>query len=206
VQNVVVCFFLIFGKQGGFAMKARTISYVALFAALTAIGAFIKIPIPYIPFTLQILAVYLAGALLGPRLGMLSQLCYLFIGLIGVPVFAEGGGLGYVFKPTFGYLIGYILAAYVNGWLIERFRLSSVKTIFLANFASLLTVYLFGCFWLYEAMRWFVHTPMSVYNTLLYGFILPVPGDLLLCGICAVIIFQVKPRIARFVKTKEMTM
>ena len=73
-------------------LKARTISYVALFTALTAIGAFIKIPIPYIPFTLQILAVYLAGALLGPRLGMLSQLCYVLIGLIGVPVFAEGGG------------------------------------------------------------------------------------------------------------------
>lgn len=55
-------------KKGGKNLKARTISYVALFTALTAIGAFIKIPIPYIPFTLQILAVYLAGALLGPRL------------------------------------------------------------------------------------------------------------------------------------------
>ncbi len=185
-------------------MKAKTISYVALFAALTAVGAFIKIPIPYIPFTLQILAVYLAGALLGPRLGMLSQLGYLFIGLIGVPVFAEGGGLGYVFKPTFGYLIGYVLAAYVNGWLIERFRLSKIPAIFLANFASLLTVYFFGCVWLYWAMKWFVHTPISIYNTLLYGFILPVPGDLLLCVLCAVIIHQVKPRISRFVKPKEM--
>ena len=122
-------------------MKARTISYVALFTALTAIGAFIKIPIPYIPFTLQILAVYLAGALLGPRLGMLSQLCYVLIGLIGVPVFAEGGGFGYIFKPTFGYLLGYILGAYVNGWLINRFSLSTIRSIFLANAASLLTVY-----------------------------------------------------------------
>ncbi|MFD2617485.1 biotin transporter BioY [Terrilactibacillus laevilacticus] len=185
-------------------MKAKTISYVALFAALTAIGAFIKIPIPYIPFTLQILAVYLAGALLGPRLGFLSQLCYVLIGLIGVPVFTDGGGLGYVFKPTFGYLIGYVLGAYVNGWLIERFRLSSIKSIFLANLASLITVYLFGCVWLYESMKWFLQTPISVYHTLLYGFILPVPGDLLLCALCSLIIYQVRPRIAQFVKNKEV--
>lgn len=65
----------------------------AIFAAMTAIGGFIKIPIPYVPFTLQIVAVFLAGCLLGSRLGALSQLLYVSIGLIGVPVFAEGEGL-----------------------------------------------------------------------------------------------------------------
>lgn len=191
-------------KKGGKNLKARTISYVALFTALTAIGAFIKIPIPYIPFTLQILAVYLAGALLGPRLGMLSQLCYVLIGLIGVPVFAEGGGFGYIFKPTFGYLLGYILGAYVNGWLINRFSLSTIRSIFFANAASLLTVYLFGCIWLYGAMKWIVETPLSISQTILYGFLLPVPGDLLLCILCAVIIQKVRPRIARYINVKEL--
>jgi biotin transport system substrate-specific component len=185
-------------------LKAKTISYVALFTALTAIGAFIKIPIPYIPFTLQILAVYLAGALLGPRLGLLSQLCYVLIGLIGVPVFAEGGGFGYIFKPTFGYLLGYILGAYVNGWLINRLNLSTIRSIFCANLASLLTVYLFGCIWLYGAMKWVVETPLSIYQTFFYGFLLPAPGDLLLCVLCAIIIQQVRPRIARFTNMKEL--
>ena len=185
-------------------MKAKTISYVAVFAALTAIGAFVKIPIPYIPFTLQILAVYLAGGLLGPRLGLLSQLCYVFIGLIGVPVFAEGGGPGYVLKPTFGYLIGYILGAYANGWLIHRLNLTTVRSIFLANFASLITVYVFGCAWLYGAMKWIVEAPLSIYQTLLYGFLLPVPGDLLLAALCAVLIKQIRPRIARMINEKEL--
>lgn len=185
-------------------LKAKTISYVALFTALTAIGSFIKIPIPYIPFTLQILAVYLAGALLGPRLGLLSQLCYVLIGLIGVPVFAEGGGFGYIFKPTFGYLLGYILGAYVNGWLINRLNLSTIRSIFFANLASLLTVYLFGCIWLYGAMKWVVETPLSIYQTIFYGFLLPAPGDLLLCVLCAIIIQQVRPRIARFTNIKEL--
>ncbi len=130
-------------KKGGKNLKARTISYVALFTALTAIGAFIKIPIPCIPFTLQILAVYLAGALLGPRLGMLSQLCYVLIGLIGVPVFAEGGGNRLYIQTHFRLFARiYSAGAYVNGWLINRFLLSTIRSIFLANAATLLTVYL----------------------------------------------------------------
>ncbi|PJN87652.1 biotin transporter BioY [Bacillus sp. mrc49] len=185
-------------------MKARSISYVALFTALTAIGAAVKIPVPYIPFTLQILAVYLAGALLGPRLGSLSILCYVGIGLLGVPVFAEGGGLGYLFKPTFGYLLGYILGAYVNGWLINRFNLSAIGSIFLANVATLLTVYLVGCVWLYGAMKWMAEAPLSLYQTLLYGFFIPAPGDLLLCILCAVIIKQVRPRLSRYINVKEL--
>ena len=110
---------------------------------MTAVGAFIKIPIPYIPFTLQIVPVYLAGALLGPRLGMLSQLCYVAIGLIGVPVFAEGGGFGYVFKPTFGYLLGYIAGAYLNGYFIQKLQLKRMLSIFLANLSTLFVVYHF---------------------------------------------------------------
>ncbi|MCK6256296.1 biotin transporter BioY [Fictibacillus sp. KIGAM418] len=184
-------------------MNTRSISYVALFAAMTAIGAFIKVPIPYIPFTLQILSVYLAGALLGPRLGLISQLCYVLIGLIGIPVFADGGGFSYVFKPTFGYLIGYVIAAFVNGWIIHRFQLEKVKSVFAANLASLLTVYFFGCAWLYAAMNWFVNTPFTLSQTFLYGFLLPVPGDLLLCFLCAVFIVQTRPRMARFINRKE---
>ncbi|WP_285769057.1 biotin transporter BioY [Peribacillus sp. SI8-4] len=185
-------------------MKARSISYVAFFTALTAVGAAIKIPVPYIPFTLQILAVYLAGALLGPRLGSLSIVCYVGIGLLGVPVFAEGGGLGYLFKPTFGYLLGYILGAYVNGWLICRFDLSSIRSIFVANAATLLTVYLFGCIWLYGAMKWFADAPLSLGQTVLYGFIIPAPGDVLLCMLCAIIIQRVRPRLSKFIHIKEL--
>lgn len=184
-------------------LNARTISYVALFAAMTAVGALIKIPIPYIPFTLQILSVYLAGALLGPRLGLISQLCYVLIGLIGLPVFADGGGIGYVFKPTFGYLIGYVMASFVNGWLIHRYQLVKVKSILAANLASLLTVYLFGCIWLYAAMNWFMQTSFTFNQTILYGFLLPVPGDLLLCFLCTLFIVQTRPRMVRFIIREE---
>jgi biotin transporter BioY len=89
------------------------LSLTALFAALTAVGAFIKIPLPYVPLTLQTLFVMLAANLLGPKYGSLSQGIYLALGLIGLPIFAQGGGPGYIFQPTFGYLVGYPVGAFI---------------------------------------------------------------------------------------------
>ena len=77
----------------------------SLFTALTAVGAFIKIPIPVVPFTLQFLFTILAGLLLGARLGAVSMGAYAFLGLAGLPIFAEGGGFWYVLKPSFGYIL-----------------------------------------------------------------------------------------------------
>jgi biotin transport system substrate-specific component len=175
-------------------MNIRSMVLIALFAALTAIGGFIKIPIPYVPFTLQIVSVYLAGCLLGPKLGMLSQLVYVLIGLAGAPVFAEGGGPSYIFKPTFGYLLGFVLRAYVNGWLIKRFQLVKKFSIFLANFACLLVVYLLGCIWLYAAMKFIVDKPLTIAQTLLFGFVIPIPGDIFLCILCSIIAARILPR------------
>ena len=79
----------------------------AIFTALTAVGAFIKIPIPYMEFTLQFLFTTLNGLLLGGKWGAAAVGAYVFLGLVGVPIFAEGGGFFYVLKPTFGYLIGF---------------------------------------------------------------------------------------------------
>ena len=83
----------------------------ATFTALIAIGAFIRIPVPLIPFTLQLFFVTMAGFLLGPKTGTVSAGLYLGLGLVGLPIFAEGGGPTYVLKPTFGYIIGFVLAA-----------------------------------------------------------------------------------------------
>ena len=95
--------------------KTSSLVYCALFTALIAVGAFIKIPIPVVPFTLQYLFTMLAGILLGSRLGSLSVLAYMILGLIGLPIFSEGGGIGYVFKPSFGYIIGFCVETFVTG-------------------------------------------------------------------------------------------
>ena len=96
----------------------RGMVYASLFGALTAVGAYIIIPLPPVPITLQSLFMGLAAVLLGGRLGALSQTVYLLLGIIGLPVFAGGkAGLGVLLGPTGGYLIGFVAAAFVIGRL-----------------------------------------------------------------------------------------
>jgi biotin transport system substrate-specific component len=101
---------------------ARRVVAVVAFAALTALAARLSVPFPGspVPVTMQTLAVTLAGALLGPYLGAASQVVYLLAGISGLPVFAMGSGLAYLFGPTGGYLLSYPLAAALTGVLAGR--------------------------------------------------------------------------------------
>lgn len=101
-------------------MKIRTMTRVALFAALTAVGAFIRIPLGYSSITLQTFFTAMAGCVLGPWYGALSQLVYVALGLVGLPIFTQGGGIGYLVQPTCGFLIGLIPAAWVIGRIAGR--------------------------------------------------------------------------------------
>lgn len=101
-------------------MKIRTMTRVALFAALTAVGAFIRIPLGYSSITLQTFFTAMAGCVLGPWYGALSQLVYVALGLVGLPIFTQGGGIGYLMQPTCGFLIGLIPAAWVIGRIAGR--------------------------------------------------------------------------------------
>ncbi len=101
---------------------ARRVAAVVGFAALTAIAARVAVPLPgtVVPFTLQPVAVLLAGALLGSRLGAASQALYLAVGAAGLPVFAAGGGAAYLLGPTGGYLLAFPVAAAVAGAAFDR--------------------------------------------------------------------------------------
>jgi len=95
--------------------------YAALMAALTAVGAYVAVPIGPVPIVLQNLFVLLAGVLLGSRWGVASMAVYVLAGAVGLPVFASGaGGLGVLVGPTGGYLVGFIAAAYIVGWIVEK--------------------------------------------------------------------------------------
>ncbi len=92
-----------------------------LFAGLTVVGANIVIPIQPVPITLQTLFVLLAGASIGLGWGSLSQAIYLGLGVAGVPVFASGAAGTAVFGgPTAGYLLSFLVAPLVVGWLLRR--------------------------------------------------------------------------------------
>ncbi|WP_242985366.1 biotin transporter BioY [Vallitalea okinawensis] len=173
-------------------LNPKNIILVGLFAALTAVGAWIKIPLPYVPFTMQLFFCIMSGLLLGSRLGMLSQLIYVIIGLIGVPVFASGGGIYYIFTPTFGYLIGFILGAYVAGKIIELKGTYTFKWYIIASLIAMIVIYITGVPYLYMAKNLFVGAEFSIMLAIQYGFLVSVGGDILSCILLSSITLYVR--------------
>ncbi len=174
-------------------MQTKEMVFCALFTVLIAIGAFIKIPIPVVPFTLQFLFTLLAGLLLGSRLGAISVALYAALGLIGLPVFAEGGGLWYILKPSFGYILGFILGTYVTGRLTEQLQAFSFKKVMIANFLGLLAVYGCGMVYFYLISNYVIGAPIGLWPLFLYCFILAVPGDICLCVLGTVLAKKLLP-------------
>ena len=158
-------------------MKTRDLILTSLFAALTAIGAFIKIPMPISSVTLQFFFTALAGVLLGARLGAFSQVVYVVLGLIGLPIFTQGGGLTYIFNPTFGFLIGLIAAAYVIGKLTEK--QTSLLRIALACLAGLFVLYLIGLPYMHIILTVYMSKAMTIMDSIKVGMLIFLPGDLI---------------------------
>ena len=173
--------------------KTKSIIYCGLFTALIAVGAFVKIPIPVVPFTLQYLFTMLAGLLLGSRRGSLSVIAYVILGLAGLPIFSEGGGLWYIFKPSFGYLIGFCVGTFLTGYLAEHMKKKTVLHYLAANLAGLLVVYACGMIYYYVICNYVINTPIGVWPLFLYCFILAVPGDIALSILGAILVKRIKP-------------
>ena len=183
------------GKQTADGRRISTQELVlgGVFTTLIAVGAFIKIPVPVVPFTLQFLFTMLAGLLLGGRRGAMSVGVYILLGLIGLPIFAEGGGFWYILKPSFGYLLGFMLAAYVTGRMVERRARLSTGWVTAVNFLGLFIVYAAGMIYYYVICNYVIDTPIALGPLFLYCFVLAVPGDICLCVLAAILTVRVKP-------------
>lgn len=176
--------------------KVYNITLCGMFAALIAVGAFIKIPVPVVPFTLQFLFTNLAGLALGKKWGFISVMIYILVGLAGVPVFAEGGGIGYVLKPSFGYIIGFAAGAWIAGLIAEKYNEKTIG-MFMAGFTNLLTVYAMGMIYYYFVSRYYVGNPIGVKTLIIYCFLLAVPGDIALCILSSSIAKTIRKQIKR---------
>ncbi len=151
-------------------LSIKEMTLTSLFAALTVVGSYIFIPLPFspVPITLQLLFAFLSGGILGKRLGLLSQVLYLFMGAIGLPVFAAGtGGIGIFFGPTGGYLLGFLPAAYLAGIGKNKFN---TKLLYLL--LALFFLYLSGITGL------IIFGGLNINSALKTGILPFLPGDL----------------------------
>jgi len=155
-------------------INIRQMTLVSLFAALTAIGAFISIPIYPVPFTLQTLFTLLAAMILGSVTAASSQIIYVLLGAIGLPVFAGfKAGLGILFGPTGGFLFGFIISAYVIGKIIELKKEINILYYFLAGLSGTVIIYIIGI------TQLSLVTGIGIKRALLVGALPFLPGDIL---------------------------
>lgn len=162
-------------------LSLREMILCAMFVALVAAGAFIRIPVGTDVYTLQFLFTLLAGLLLGARLGATAVATYILLGLVGVPVFASGGGPGYVFQPTFGYLIGFVLQAWYCGAAARRLPARNFKRLLAINGVGMAIVYVIGISYFYFVSNYIIDAPIAVWPVIFYCGILQIVPDFLLC-------------------------
>ena len=158
--------------------RSHLVSLTAAFVALIAVGGWVSLPVPPIPFTLQTFFVLLAAVVMG-RYAVLPVSVYLLLGIMNMPVFHNGlAGIGVLMGPTGGYLVGFIPAALVGGFAYEQenriIRAGGIV-------AATLTIYLFGITWMSYS------TGMALSQAILLGVVPFIIGDSLK-GIAAFII------------------
>jgi biotin transport system substrate-specific component len=167
------------------------LSGVIFFVIAITLSAFIRIPLPFtpVPLTLQTFFVLLSAAFLGMRLGVLTQLIYILLGVIGIPVFTgDLTGLVYLTGPTSGYLFGFVAASIFVARLIKHAKdnLFLIIAVFcLADFLLLLC----GATWLKISLH------LTWVRSLFIGFIPFLIGDILKASLAAVLFWKLRPRV-----------
>lgn len=166
-------------------MSALSLVYSGMFAALMMIGANITAFVPFlvvagVPITLQTFFAVLAGLILGSRLGAISMTVYMFIGLAGAPVFAKFlGGPGMIINPTFGFIVSFILVAYLAGKIVEKNN--SLKGYIVAGLVATAVNYIIGTNWMYFAYKMWAAAPDAFTYKIAWIWMLPpLPKDIFL--------------------------
>lgn len=184
-------------------MDAKKITLCGMFSALIAIGAFIKIDIPLpaytMHFTLQWLFVLMAAFLLGSARGTTSVAVYLMMGLVGLPIFAAGGGPSYVFRPGFGFLLGFSLAAFVMGFLSERLKKFTTLRLIPISALGLVAYYAVGAVYFYLIKNLYVGESMAFSLIVVQYCLITVLPDFILCVLACELCARLKPHVAKFI-------
>jgi biotin transport system substrate-specific component len=171
--------------------KLRRMVLASLMAALTAVGAYIYVPIGPVPIVLSTLFAILSGLLLGSRWGLTSMALYLLVGAIGIPVFAGGkGGFAHFLGPTGGYLFGYLWASWITGFISERSR-GRITLDILAVVVGSLTIYAFGVPWLKMV------TQLSWQKAWIAGALPFLIGDAIKASVVVILARSVRPMLNR---------
>ncbi len=166
-------------------ISTRDLAIIPIFSVLTAVGAFIRIPIGIVPVSLQTVFVVISALLIGKKAAY-SQLIYVLLGLLGLPIFTGGGGIGYILTPTFGYLVGFVLSALAMGYLKDSLKSYSLIKLLAIAFLGLLIIYSSGVIYLYLLKNLILSgSSLSLTQALRFGALIFLPMDTIWCSLGA---------------------
>lgn len=171
-------------------IKPKQLILAGLFTALMIVGAYVKIPMPVVmSFTLQVFFCLLCGICLPPFPAFLSMLTYVFIGVLGLPVFTFGGGITSFFQPSFGFLLAFLLMAPLSGILARAFekKMKSWMAMALSCTINVLIMHLIGAVYGYFVMNYYVGSAMSFGAVIASFCLIFIPFDLVKAALAVVI-------------------
>ena len=160
-------------------MKTKKLILCALFICLITAGAYIKIPAPLMPLSMQLPVVILCGIMLDRKSGVLCTLVYLIMGLTGLPVFSGGGGIAYVLQPTFGYIIGFIPCAFIVSTLSDK-KDCTFNRFLVSAVAGVCTVHMIGIIYRLTLSCFYLNAEIDI-SALALSLLLTLPKDIIIC-------------------------
>jgi biotin transport system substrate-specific component len=178
--------------KGEFVSDSRISAAIGVifFVIATALGAYIRIPVKGspVPITFQTFFVLLSGAVLGKRLGLVSQFAYLALGMMGLPIFqGYSFGVQHIFGPTGGYIAGFLAASFTVGRILQD-RAEGIYRPLIAFLAGSFMIYLFGTAWLICIYK------INPYSAVTIGILPFIPGDLIKIALALAVFFKISKR------------
>ena len=171
-------------------MENKKIAFTGLVTALMIVSAFIKIPIQPVPITFQPFVVLLIPMVFGVKISFSGVFIYLLVGLLGLPVFANGGGPAYILKPTFGYLLGFLISTIPVGFFSKK--INNLKGRLIGGVIGLFFIYSLGVLYLYLNINYIQDKNFPFFTALKLGFFLPIGFDIVKLVLASIIAGKIK--------------
>lgn len=177
----------------------RDITMMAMMMALLIITAKLVIPLPLFDYlSLQIITIYLIYPLLGTKYGLIVTFSYLILGLIGLPIFASGGGIFYIFKPSFGFLLSFATFPLIQAALSKLFwrkKWLPLKKILIINYSGLFYLYLIGLLYKCLILFFYLKETDVLYSVLAVSTLIDLSCDILLVFVASLLTYKLLPLI-----------
>lgn len=174
-------------------LATKDLAKIALSIALIVVGSLIKIPIGIVPITLQMFMCFTITLVLQKK-AFIAIAIYIMMGLLGLPVFASGGGFSYVLVPSFGYLIGFLFGSVIVGYSMSYLKDQKFVNVLFMVLLYELIVYIFGLGYWTILYKFIVNKELLASTLFISGFLVFIPTDLFWCVLSSYIYKQLDKR------------